>query len=123
MQVSGSPFGLGGGTPNGPTVLAVDPLANFLYVLDNKSNQISCFRISQVNGTLAPLNPATIATGINPAAIAIRGDDNWLFVANNDTVNGFGIVSQFEVAPASGVLTPFGTGIQTDNYPTAVAVK
>lgn len=123
VQVSGSPFGLGGGTPNGPTVLAADPLANFLYVLDNKSNQISCFRISQVNGTLAPLNPATIATGSHPAAIAIRGDDNWLFVANNDTVNGFGIVSQYEIAPASGVLTPFGTGIQTDNYPTAVAVK
>jgi 6-phosphogluconolactonase (cycloisomerase 2 family) len=123
VQVAGSPFNLGGGTPNGPTVAAVDPLANFLYVLGNKSNTISCFRISQVNGTLAPLTPATIATGINPAAIAIRGDDNWLFVANNDTVNGFGIVSQYEITPASGVLTPFGTGIQTDNYPTAIAVK
>jgi 6-phosphogluconolactonase (cycloisomerase 2 family) len=123
VQITGSPFNLGGGSPNGPTVAAVDPLANFLYVLGNKSNTISCFRISQVNGTLAPLTPATIATGINPAAIAIRGDDNWLFVANNDTVNGFGIVSQYEITPASGVLTPFGTGIQTDNYPTAVAVK
>jgi 6-phosphogluconolactonase (cycloisomerase 2 family) len=123
VQVALSPFGLGGGTPNGPTVPAVDPLANFLYVLDNKSNQISSFRITQVNGTLAPLTTATIATGTNPAAIAIRGDDNWLFVANNDTVNGFGIVSQYEITPATGVLTPFGTGIQTDNYPTAVVVK
>jgi hypothetical protein len=124
VQIAGSPFNLGGGSPNGPTVAAVDPLANFLYVLGNKSNTISCFRISQVNGTLAPLSPATIATGSHPAAIAIRGDDNWLFVANNDTTaGGFGIVSQFEIAPASGVLTPFGTGIQTDNYPTAVAVK
>jgi 6-phosphogluconolactonase (cycloisomerase 2 family) len=125
VEVPGSPFGLGGGTssPNGPTVLEVDPLANYLYVVDNQSNQLSCFRITQVNGGLAPLSTATVATGINPAAIAIRADDNWLFVANNETLNGFGVLSQYELAPATGVLTPFGTGIQTDNYPTAVAVK
>jgi len=125
VQVPGSPFGLGGGTssPNGPTVLEVDPLANYLYVVDNQSNQLSCFRITQVNGGLAPLSTATVATGINPAAIAIRADDNWLFVANNETLNGFGVLSQYELAPATGVLTPFGTGIQTDNYPTAVVVK
>jgi 6-phosphogluconolactonase (cycloisomerase 2 family) len=125
VQVPGSPFGLGGGTssPNGPTVLEVDPLANYLYVVDNQSNQLSAFRITQVNGSLAPLSTATVATGINPAAIAIRADDNWVFVANNETLNGFGVLSQYELAPATGVLTPFGTGIQTDNYPTAVVVK
>jgi Lactonase, 7-bladed beta-propeller len=125
VEVPGSPFGLGGGSssPNGPTVLQVDPLANYLYVVDNQSNQLSCFRITQVNGGLAPLSTATVATGINPAAIAIRADDNWLFVANNETLNGFGVLSQYELAPATGVLTPFGTGIQTDNYPTAVVVK
>jgi 6-phosphogluconolactonase (cycloisomerase 2 family) len=125
VEVPGSPFGLGGGTssPNGPTVLEVDPLANYLYVVDNQSNQLSCFRITQVNGGLAPLSTATVATGINPAAIAIRADDNWVFVANNETLNGFGVLSQYELAPATGVLTPFGTGIQTDNYPTAVVVK
>jgi hypothetical protein len=32
-------------------------------------------------------------------------------------------LSQYELAPATGVLTPFGVGIQTDNYPTAVVVK
>lgn len=125
VEVSGSPFGLGGGTssPNGPTVLEVDPLANYLYVVDNQSNQLSCFRITQVNGGLAPLSTATVATGINPVAIAIRADDNWVFVANNETLNGFGVLSQYELAPATGVLTPFSTGIQTDNYPTAVVVK
>ena len=125
VEVPGSPFGLGGGPsgPNGPTVLEVDPLANYLYVVDNQSNQLSCFRITQVNGGLAPLTTATVATGINPAAIAIRADDNWLFVANNETLNGFGVLSQYELAPGTGILTPFGTGIQTDNYPTAVVVK
>jgi 6-phosphogluconolactonase (cycloisomerase 2 family) len=125
VQVPNSPFPLGTGPtpPNGPTVLAVDPLGNFLYVIGNASNTISCFRITDINGSLAPLSPATISTGINPTAIAIRGDDNWLFVANNETLNGFGILSQYEIKPATGVLTPFGTGIQTDNFPTAVAVK
>jgi 6-phosphogluconolactonase (cycloisomerase 2 family) len=125
VEVPGSPFGLGGGPsgPNGPTVLEVDPLANYLYVVDNQSNQLSCFRITQVNGGLAPLTTATVATGINPAAIAIRADDNWVFVANNETLNGFGVLSQYELAPATGILTPFSTGIQTDNYPTAVVVK
>jgi 6-phosphogluconolactonase (cycloisomerase 2 family) len=125
VEVPGSPFSLGGGTssPNDPTVLQVDPLANFLYVVDNGSNQLSCFRITQVNGGLAPLSTATVATGINPSAIAIRADDNWVFVANNETLNGFGILSQYELAPATGILTPFGAGIQTDNYPTAVVVK
>jgi 6-phosphogluconolactonase (cycloisomerase 2 family) len=125
VEVPLSPFSLGTGTtpPNGPTVLAVDPLGNFLYVVDNGSNTISGFRITDINGSLAPLSTATIATGINPVAIAIRGDDNWLFVANNDTLNGFGILSQYEITPATGVLTPFGTGIQTDNFPTAVVVK
>ena len=125
VQVTGSPFALGGGPsgPNGPTVLAVDPLANYLYVVDKQSNQLSCFRITQVNGGLAPLSTATVATGINPSAIAIRADDNWVFVANNETLNGFGVVSQYELAPGTGILTPFGTGIETDNYPTAVIVK
>jgi len=125
VQVPGSPFSLGGGAtpPNGPTVLEVDPLGNFLYVVDNASNQISCFRITDINGSLAPLSTATVSTGINPTAIAIRGDDNWLFVANNETLNGYGILSQYEITPATGVLTLFGTGIQTNNFPTAVAVK
>jgi 6-phosphogluconolactonase (cycloisomerase 2 family) len=125
VEVSGSPFSLGTGPtpPNGPTVLEVDPLGNFLYVVDNGSNTISCFRITDINGSLAPLSTATVATGINPAAIAIRGDDNWLFVADNETLNGYGVLSQYEITPATGVLTPFGTGIQTDNFPTAVVVK
>jgi DNA-binding beta-propeller fold protein YncE len=125
VQVPGSPFALGGGPsgPNGPTVLAVDPLANYLYVVDKQSNSLSCFRITQVNGGLAPLTTASVVTGINPTAIAIRADDNWVFVANNETSNGFGVVSQYELAPGTGILTPFGTGIETDNFPTAVVVK
>lgn len=125
VEVPGSPFALGGGPsgPNGPTVLAVDPLANYLYVVDKQSNSLSCFRITQVNGGLAPLTTATVVTGINPSAIAIRADDNWVFVANNETSNGFGVVSQYELAPGTGILTPFGTGIETDNFPTAVVVK
>jgi DNA-binding beta-propeller fold protein YncE len=125
VQVPGSPFslGAGGGTPNGPTVLAVDPLANYLYVVNNSSSGLFCFRISGVNGSLAPLTTPFVSTGTNPFAIAIRADDNWVFVANNDTTNGFGTLSQYELSPATGVLSPFGGAIELGNYPTAVVVK
>jgi 6-phosphogluconolactonase (cycloisomerase 2 family) len=50
--------------------------------------------------------------------MAIRGDDQWLFVANLNSAN----VSLFAITPASGALTP-ETAIETDNYPWGVAVK
>ena len=50
--------------------------------------------------------------------MAIRGDDNWLFVANY----GAATVSQFSITPATGALSLLPT-IQTDNSPWGVAVK
>jgi 6-phosphogluconolactonase (cycloisomerase 2 family) len=111
------------GTPvsaaNGPGPVAVDPLGNYLYVVDQQSNAISGYRISQVAGSLSPLSPATVATGQNPVAITIRADDNWLFVPNYGSAS----ISQYALTPATGALSPAGTGITTDNFPAGVAVK
>jgi 6-phosphogluconolactonase (cycloisomerase 2 family) len=114
VQVSGSPHSAG----NGPGPMAIDPLGNFVYVVDTLSNQISSYKISQVQGTLTAL-AGVISTGTRPVAIAIRGDDNWLFVANNNSAT----LSQFAITPATGGLTPAGAGITTDNSPSGVAVK
>lgn len=103
---------------NGPTVLEVDPLGNFLYVVDHLQNAVSGFKISPASGTLSALSPATVTVGSNAVAIAIRRDDQWLFVANN----GSSSVSQFSITPASGTLSPTGA-ITTDNLPWGVAVK
>jgi 6-phosphogluconolactonase (cycloisomerase 2 family) len=122
VPVPGSPFLLVG-SANGPGPLVVDPFGNNLYVLGTLSNTISLFKISQRSGSLGALTPPTIATGLGPVAMAIRQDDNWLFVTNYGTQTlGGTTVSQYSIAPGTGALTVLPV-IQTDNYPYGIAVK
>jgi 6-phosphogluconolactonase (cycloisomerase 2 family) len=118
VSISGSPFSLSGGA-NGPGPMVADPFGNFLYVLDTLSNQISIFRLSPVSGSLTAGSPAVVSTGSQPKSIAIRADDNWLFVTN---FNSPATLSQYVVTPASGVLAPL-PAVETDNQPWGVAVK
>jgi 6-phosphogluconolactonase len=128
VPVAGSPFSLVGSTYPGP--LLVDAYGNFLYVLGTGSNTIDLLKISPVSGALAPLNPATVATGVGPVSMTIRSDDSWLFVANYGatTVGGANpspggtTVSEFGITPESGALAAQPL-IQTDNYPWGLAVK
>jgi 6-phosphogluconolactonase (cycloisomerase 2 family) len=121
--IVGSPFPTG----NGPGPLVVSPQDNSLYVLDKSATatagDISGFQISQSNGSLVPFSPASVATGNTPVSIAIRSDNNWLFVTNNGSASGNGSVSQYSVTPATGVLTPSGSTILTYTYPWGLAVK
>ena len=75
--------------------------------------------ISSAMGTLSALSPAAVATGTTPASIAIRSDDNWLFVTNYNSAS----ISQYSITPATGALNPATTAITTDNFPLGVAVK
>jgi 6-phosphogluconolactonase (cycloisomerase 2 family) len=117
LPVSGSPFAVAG-SANGLGPLVVDPYGNNVYVLGTLSNTLSGFKISPVSGSLVALTPATVATGANPKSIAIRGDDNWMFVTNYQSAS----VSQYSITPATGALSVLPT-ITTDNYPFGVAVK
>jgi 6-phosphogluconolactonase (cycloisomerase 2 family) len=110
--VTGSPFSAG----DLPGPIAVDAYANFVYVVDTGGSQISGYRISAGNGSLASFT--TVATNSGPNSIAIRNDDSWLFVANTNSNN----VSEFGITPASGALT-LQTATGTLNYPSGVAVK
>jgi DNA-binding beta-propeller fold protein YncE len=117
VTISGSPFSASGGA-NGPGPLAVDPFGNTVYVVDTDSSMISVFRISPVSGKLSAGSPATVATGAKPTSIAVRSDDNWLFVTNFNA----GTLSQYSITPATGALSP-EPSVTTDNYPWGVAVK
>jgi len=122
VPVSGSPFGLSG-SANSPGPLAVDPYGNYVYVLGTLSNTISPLKISPVSGALTGGSPATVATGVGPRSIAIRGDDNWMFVTNFGSSSlGGNTVSQYAITPATGALSA-EEAIQTDNYPWGLAVK
>jgi DNA-binding beta-propeller fold protein YncE len=117
LKVPGSPFALSG-SANGPGPLVVDPFGNNVYVIGTLSNTLSAFKISPVSGALTALTVPTVATGGRPTSIAIRGDDNWMFVSNFNTAN----VSQYSITPATGALT-VESPIGTDNQPWGVAVK
>ena len=117
VQVAGSPFSVSG-SANGLGPLVVDPYGNSVYVLGTLSNTISPFKISPISGALTALTPATVATGLQPTSIAIRGDDSWLFVTNFNAAT----VSQYSVAPETGALA-VQPAVQVDNYPWGVAVK
>ena len=114
-DVPGSPFSVSG-SANGLGPLVVDPYGNNVYVLG--FNTVSSFKISPVSGSLTPLTPATVNTGSQPTSIAIRADDNWMFVTNYQSQS----VSQYSITPATGALSVLPT-ITTDNYPFGVAVK
>jgi 6-phosphogluconolactonase (cycloisomerase 2 family) len=113
-QVAGSPYNAG----NSPGPITADAFGNFVYVVDRGSNEISGFRISAATGGLVALTPATVVTNQGPTAIAIRGDDSFMFVSNITSAN----ISQYAITPASGALTPQAS-IVTYNLPSAVAVK
>jgi 6-phosphogluconolactonase (cycloisomerase 2 family) len=112
-------FSIGAGLGPGP--LVADPFGNFLYVLDQKSDQVSPLRIGSVSGVISSQSP--VSTGANPTGIAIRADGSWLFVANNGAAsNASGTISQFSVIPASGTMSGL-PAVPTDNRPFGVAVK
>ncbi len=122
VPIAGSPFLLAGGA-NAPGPIVVDPYGNYVYTLGTLSNTISPFKISPVTGALTAFSTPTIATGVGPVSIVIRGDDNWMFVANyGNTALGGSTVSQYSIAPSTGLLTAEPV-IPTDNYPWGLAVK
>jgi 6-phosphogluconolactonase len=117
LPITGSPFALSG-SANGPGPLVVDPFGNNVYVIGTLSNTLSAFKISPISGALTALTVPTVATGLRPISIAIRGDDNWMFVTNFNSAT----VSQYSITPATGALTAEAP-IGTDNQPWGVAVK
>ncbi len=96
----------------------VDPFGNNVYVVGTLSNTLSLFKISSASGGLTAMTPAVVATGNKPTSIAIRADDNWMFVSNFNS----GSVSQYSITPATGAVS-VAQPITTDNLPYGVAVK
>jgi 6-phosphogluconolactonase (cycloisomerase 2 family) len=111
--VAGSPFNITGQVP-GP--LAVDAYANFLYIVNTGSSDVTGFRISASTGGLTAIG--TYAAGVGANSIAVRSDDSWVFVANSTAST----LSQYGITPSSGVLAPQPV-TTTFNIPTGVAVK
>lgn len=101
QQVSGSPVPANG---LGPTSLIVDPLLNFVYVVDTQSNEISQFKYSPATGLLTALTPATVSTGIAPASGGITSDGAFVMVPDSGG-------SQIDIFRVNNTTSSTGSGV------------
>jgi 6-phosphogluconolactonase len=65
--VEGSPFPTGYHSSS----IAVDPKAEFVYVVNPPESTISAYRIDQKSGALTQVTGSPFPTGVTPLAIAI----------------------------------------------------
>ena len=90
----------------------------FAYVPNSGDGSVSQYDIGAV-GLLAPLSPATVATGADPRAVAVSPDGQSVYVANFNS----GSVSQYDVG-AGGALSPKSPAtVATGDGPDGVAVS
>jgi 6-phosphogluconolactonase len=127
-QVMGSPF------PAGikPVAITFEPAFNFVYVVNQQSNQIAQYSFGTGNGSMTPLSPASISTGTTPVSMAIRSGVTGIDVGN-PTLNvtdyayvaniGGTSMSIYSLSTGSGLLTVLGAPYTTPGQPSAVAAR
>ena len=88
------------------------------YVVNNDSADISQYAMA-AGGELSPLNPATVAAGPGPGAVAVSPDGKSVYVTNSTN----NTVSQYDVDQMSGALSPkVPPAVATGTSPRDVAV-
>ena len=104
-----------------PVQMLVDPTNNFLYELNEGSNQISAFRITTTTGTLSALSPATQPTGTQPVSMAMHPSVNntgqFLYVSNAVSGN----ITGFTLSTTSGAMSALSPVIAPAS-PSGIAV-
>jgi 6-phosphogluconolactonase len=102
-------------TGSAPDVIGIDPRLRFAYVVDSAggigaggvsqyvmdraTGVLTVATFSSTNGTAPASTP--VPTGVNPAALAIDGSGNFVFVANK----GSNSISVFTIDQVGGTLT------------------
>ena len=122
-QISGSPFSAG----LDPVSIGVDPAADFVYVADRQSNQLSQYQASSGTGALSPLSPPTVSTGLNPVSVSVQPFGGYVFVANSGgaTVSTFSVGSTTSgtTTTFTGILTPVTNSLSTGGQPSALIAR
>ena len=118
--INGSPVGSSG---IGPVSFVVDPVLDFVYVINNTSFQVSQYKYSPATGLLSLLPVPTVSTGASPLTGGITADGNWVFVPNNGGSN----VSGFSLKTPAGVTSSgelgVGTAVTLVGQPSAVLIR
>ena len=76
-------------------------VANFVYVINVASNDISAYQIDASTGTLIPLQEAPFPTLVSPVYITLDSDSRFAYVAHT---GGTAAVSTFSINPETGLL-------------------
>jgi hypothetical protein len=93
-----------------PAAMLVDPTNNFLYIASQITGQVFGFRISTSAGTLSALSPASVATGSQPVALAMRvstsaNPGQFLYVSNSTSSNITGLTVNIDTGTMSNPIT------------------
>jgi len=105
-QMATSPTNTPSPSPN--CVPSAQP--EFAYVLNSSDATISMYKADSCTGTLAPINPATVPTGVdngfNAESMAIDPTGKFLYVANlGSNATDAATISMFTINRNTGVLT------------------
>jgi len=85
----------------GPGWLAIDPSANYLYVLNQTSASISAFVVNWKTGELEPVVSSPFSTGAKPWSVEVDPDGAGLSVSHLED----SAISRFRIDPETGALT------------------
>ncbi len=101
-----------------PTGLALLSSKKFLYTANSLADTISIFNVGS-DGTLTLSGTPTPAGGSGPNAMVIDPTGKYLLVTNS---NSSGSVSVFSIDADSGALTPVGSPVFANAYPTEILI-
>jgi hypothetical protein len=108
-----------------PVAATIGPSGSSLYVTNAADNTVSQFSISG-QGQLAPLTPSSVATGLDPVAIAgalAPDSPASYYVVNSGAPGDTGSVSVYSSAE-DGTLVPLGSDtLAAGTNPSAIAVN
>jgi 6-phosphogluconolactonase (cycloisomerase 2 family) len=105
--------------------VALQPQAQYAYVSNNGSDDVTVYQVNPSTGQLQPVGTAqagsgpqavAVAPAVDPSLFAVTGQP--VYVVNQDS----NTISMYTVNPANGQLTPVGQPAPTGDSPQAIAV-
>jgi DNA-binding beta-propeller fold protein YncE len=93
-----------------PVGIAVTPDGKSAYVpnanLPSPNGNVSQYSIDPLTGALSPKTPPTVPAGLEPVQVAVTPDGKSAYVTNDNGGGAGGSISQYNIDPVTGALSP-----------------
>ncbi len=111
-----------------PTSLIINPVANFVYVVDSGANQISQYQYNASTGALTALSTPAVSTSSSPGAGGMTSDGSFLFVPDRggSTMSVFranSVVAAAGTAPTGRLSPAPNPSVSLSGQPSVLLVK